>query len=330
MMSGQLGLVQNAQPSEIIKPKGKQVRIFRDDVGGLYYAKLPDGTVELINGPGVTGDWHIVGNAGTNPAINFIGTTDDVDFLIKRNSIESIRIANGGDTKIGFFNPAPTFNIHGVGQTQFKSNLGVVGLNAFIDVNTSNGVSGISGAGISYEKNAFSIQGFISLDTISDELRMFHDNTVSGYMYAHTYSSAIGNLLTYVKDTSGSGLESQIWAIPSELRLVQSDGVVGLDSRITINSAGVETKVFSALGPITTTFTVNSSGFSVSAGAIGTMTFDSTGSIVINGGIMTGDPGFGATPWKLGTVVAAASVLDATKYVEVEISGVVRKLALIV
>lgn len=45
--------------------------------------------------------------------------------------------------------------------------------------------------------------------------------------------------------------------------------------------------------------------------------------------IRTADPGSGSADWRLGTVVVAASVLDATQYVEVMIGGVVLKLALI-
>jgi len=36
--------------------------------------------------------WNLTGNAGTTPGTNFIGTTDNVDFSIGRNSLELIRI----------------------------------------------------------------------------------------------------------------------------------------------------------------------------------------------------------------------------------------------
>lgn len=50
----------------------------------------------------------------------------------------------------------------------------------------------------------------------------------------------------------------------------------------------------------------------------------------IGGSVNTGSPGSGAGVWKLGIAVAAASVLDATRYVEVSIGGVVVKLAVII
>jgi len=46
-------------------------------------------------------DWTLLGNAGTNPATNFIGTTDAQDFVVKANSTEKIRVESAGDVIIG-------------------------------------------------------------------------------------------------------------------------------------------------------------------------------------------------------------------------------------
>lgn len=54
-----------------------------------------------------------------------------------------------------------------------------------------------------------------------------------------------------------------------------------------------------------------------------------TGSVIISPAVSTSDPGSGAGLWKLGVVVVAASVLDATRYVETSINGVIVKLAVI-
>ena len=41
-------------------------------------------------------DWHLTGNAGTNPSTNFIGTTDAVDFVTRTDGTERMRVrANG-------------------------------------------------------------------------------------------------------------------------------------------------------------------------------------------------------------------------------------------
>ncbi|PBJ12775.1 collagen-like protein [Flavobacterium sp. ACN6] len=45
--------------------------------------------------------WNILGNAGTDPAINFIGTTDDTNLIFKRNNIQSGKI-DGTNVFLGY------------------------------------------------------------------------------------------------------------------------------------------------------------------------------------------------------------------------------------
>jgi len=42
------------------------------------------------------GDWHTTGNAGTNAATNFIGTTDNIALIFRTNNNERMRVSNGG------------------------------------------------------------------------------------------------------------------------------------------------------------------------------------------------------------------------------------------
>lgn len=46
-------------------------------------------------------DWSLTGNAGTSAATNFIGTTDNVDWLVKTNNIERLRVKSSGNIVIG-------------------------------------------------------------------------------------------------------------------------------------------------------------------------------------------------------------------------------------
>lgn len=69
-------------------------------------------------------------------------------------------------------------------------------------------------------------------------------------------------------------------------------------------------------------------GVTVSPNLTTEATFNNVG-LTLAKSIKTGDPGLGAGTWKLGVVVAAASALDATRYVQVSIGGVVVKLAVI-
>lgn len=54
--------------------------------------------------------WNILGDAGTNPTTNFLGTIDNQDFVIATNNNERIRIQTDGD--IGVNQPNPTTKIH--------------------------------------------------------------------------------------------------------------------------------------------------------------------------------------------------------------------------
>lgn len=74
----------------------------------------------------------------------------------------------------------------------------------------------------------------------------------------------------------------------------------------------------------------NSGNVVLMNGAVGSLTTDTAGNAYIFGTIRTADPGAGQGLWKLGKVQAAASVLDATQYVETMIDGVLVKLAMIV
>ena len=43
--------------------------------------------------PASTSSWNILGNSGTNAATNYLGTTDNIDFVFKRNNIEGMRLS---------------------------------------------------------------------------------------------------------------------------------------------------------------------------------------------------------------------------------------------
>jgi hypothetical protein len=57
--------------------------------------------------------WSLNGNAGTDPAVNFIGTTDNKTFKIKTNNITRINIISSGKVGIGNFTPVWRFDVQG-------------------------------------------------------------------------------------------------------------------------------------------------------------------------------------------------------------------------
>jgi len=55
-------------------------------------------------------DWTLLGNAGTTPATNFLGTTDAVDLVFRTSNTERVRVLSGGNVGIGL--AAPTQRLH--------------------------------------------------------------------------------------------------------------------------------------------------------------------------------------------------------------------------
>ena len=63
--------------------------------------------------PNTTNLWSHTGNAGTNSATNFVGTTDAQPLVLKSNNVEGLRIATNGNVGLGI--PTPTEKLHVVG-----------------------------------------------------------------------------------------------------------------------------------------------------------------------------------------------------------------------
>jgi len=55
-------------------------------------------------------DWKTTGNNGTNSAINYVGTSDAQDLVLKSNGVEGVRITSA--SKIGLFTPSPSAFFH--------------------------------------------------------------------------------------------------------------------------------------------------------------------------------------------------------------------------
>jgi len=65
------------------------------DASGWYFGKGSSCGTSSISSSDVikySGDWLLSGNAGTNPSFNYLGTSDDKDFIIKRNAVPQIKI----------------------------------------------------------------------------------------------------------------------------------------------------------------------------------------------------------------------------------------------
>lgn len=85
-------------------------RLVQSNATGVL-SNIADGTAGQVlttNGAGVlswgnaaTTAWDLLGNAGTNPTTNFLGTTDAQDLVFRTNNVENVRVNIDGNVGIG-------------------------------------------------------------------------------------------------------------------------------------------------------------------------------------------------------------------------------------
>lgn len=128
-----------------------------------------DGSGNLTWAPAGSGGgsaWNLVGNTGTNPKNNFIGTTDDTSFVMRTNNIERARILSNGNVGINTDSATATLEVRG--STGFASGYvdsvtyGGTGLN---DINVSGIYTGADNCTINVNINSVSPDNGLSNDT---------------------------------------------------------------------------------------------------------------------------------------------------------------------
>lgn len=85
---------------------------------GFYYWNNPISAWVPVGNNNNTG-WNINGNALTNPANHYVGTTDNTDLVLRTNKVEQFRIKNDGRIEIGNKGTNPTY----VGATSLSKKL---------------------------------------------------------------------------------------------------------------------------------------------------------------------------------------------------------------
>ncbi|WP_294208317.1 cell wall anchor protein [uncultured Chryseobacterium sp.] len=66
--------------------------------------------------------WSLIGNSGTNPSINYLGTSDTADLVMKTNNLERMRINTAGNVGISGA-PVDGIALKVSGRSQFLTNL---------------------------------------------------------------------------------------------------------------------------------------------------------------------------------------------------------------
>lgn len=75
--------------------------------GGLVLA-------QTVAAPAAPPNWLLTGNAGTNPSVDFFGTTDAEPLIVKTFNTERLRILSTGQVGIGTATPAAPLDVNGL------------------------------------------------------------------------------------------------------------------------------------------------------------------------------------------------------------------------
>ena len=119
--------------------------------------------VRLLNGGSPSDVWLTLGNAGTNPATHFVGTTDSVDLVFRTNNTERMRITADGSVGIGTTNPAYKLHVNNGQILISKSNSD--NDNVLLSVHYPQGKSAfLIGTFMGWDQDAIYIPGYNGID----------------------------------------------------------------------------------------------------------------------------------------------------------------------
>ncbi|MEO6818872.1 MAG: tail fiber domain-containing protein [Ginsengibacter sp.] len=145
--------------------------IYQTDATPGLYVYNGSAWVPVAAGGTVTGGWALTGNAGTNPATNYIGTNDDKPLMFRINTEYAGQISNNGMVAIGT----------GTNQTLSHGSIVAIGKDALY-LNGSGGATGVQGlfnTAVGSEALTANTKGL--------------NNTATGYNALFTNTIGIGN-----------------------------------------------------------------------------------------------------------------------------------------
>ena len=211
-----------AQRNAIVTPAAGLTIFQTDNTPGIYFNSGTSAAPVWVmagSGSGGTGTgWSTTGNGATNPAINFIGTTDNKDLIFKRSSVwagvigvsnTSFGLSAFNSSSTGGYNSA--FGDYALAYNTAGNNNTASGFNALY-FNTTGGYNTASGNSSLYANTT----GGFNTASGSDALyanTIGSSNTASGFnaLYFNTTggsNTASGSSSLYANTTGGSNTAS--------------------------------------------------------------------------------------------------------------------------
>jgi hypothetical protein len=212
-------------------------------------AQGPAGPAGPQGTPGAANAWGLTGAAGTTPASNYIGTSDNQDFVFKRNNIHSGHVT-GSNTAVGYlslpYSSAASFNTAfganalgsitngefnvAVGASTLASNAtgsNNTGVGNFVLNSNTNGYSNVAVGSNAMNTNTTGYNNTVVGANAFDNSTAGNFNTVVGY---NAFTDGTGGDNVMIGDNTG----------PNVTGIVLDDcTIVGSTSRLTQNRTNV-------------------------------------------------------------------------------------------
>lgn len=171
---------------------------------GFYYW---DGTewVRLETRP--SSDWTLIGNDGTNANVNFVGTKDNVDLVLRTNNTERVRFDTDGrilatQTTLGTIGTSPSYTWNGDVDSGLRRN-------GSDDISLMAGDTGMVHLVETGSGNAVTIEPGTSVDTDFS----VNSQTETGFLFADASTNRVGigttnptNALHVIHNEDGGGV----------------------------------------------------------------------------------------------------------------------------
>lgn len=158
---------------------------------------------------GVTSnDWTLLGNSGTNPTTNFLGTSDDNDLIFRRNNIRAGRLANTS-TSFGLnaLNPLSTgpqntaFGVNALASHTTSYNNTAIGYNTLTNVTTFGANTAVGANALRVNANTFNT----SVGAFAGETNNGSSNVIMGYSTMRNNTGDSNTALGFNSMTVGAG-----------------------------------------------------------------------------------------------------------------------------